>query len=50
MDLLEFLILFSNIEVIMIFLFLGILYHSNDLKYDGEWKNDKKEGKGILII
>ena len=24
------------------------MYHKNGEKYEGDWKNDNKEGKGIL--
>ena len=27
----------------------GIYYYANGDKYDGEWKDDKKNGKGILL-
>ena len=27
---------------------IGIFYYKNGSKYNGEWKNDKKEGKGIF--
>jgi len=29
---------------------IGTLYYSNGNKYEGEWKNDKMEGKGILFF
>lgn len=29
---------------------VGILNYANGDKYNGKWKDDKKDGKGIVII
>jgi hypothetical protein len=29
---------------------LGVAYFSDGIKYDGEWKDDKYHGKGLLIF
>ena len=31
-------------------IYLGICYYVNGNTYDGEWKNGKKDGKGIISI
>ena len=29
---------------------IGIYYYENGAKYDGEWKNDLKEGQGKIEL
>ena len=42
--------LFNFIFTLLLIIYLGIFYYVNGNKYDGEWKNDKKEGKGTISI
>ena len=32
------------------FFFVGIFFYSDETKYEGKWKNGKREGKGKLIL
>ena len=37
----------KNKEEVLRLVILGVLNYNNNEKYDGEWKNDLKDGKGI---
>ena len=37
----------KNKEEVLRIVILGVLNYNNNEKYDGEWKNDLKDGKGI---
>ena len=41
---------FHSIFTLLFIIYLGIFYLPDGDKYEGEWKNDKKEGKGTISI
>lgn len=34
-------------KVILLYLFIGAIYFAAGGKYDGDWQDDRKTGKGI---